>query len=161
MKDILIIYDSVFGNTAKIAHAMAHALEEHLDVDIRVVGEVFPEHLDGVKTLIVGSPTRQFKATGAMDHFLKQIHAGALTSVQVAAFDTRITLEEINKNKFLRLMVKLFGYAAEKIAKQLKLLGGNEVIPPQGFYVSGTEGPLVDGELNRAANWALQVIQKR
>jgi flavodoxin len=160
MKNTLIIYDSVFGNTGKIAEAMANALEEHQEVDLRLVGEVFSEHLDGVKTLIVGSPTRQFKATGALDQFLKQIPAGTLEGIQVAAFDTRLTPEDVAKNKFLAIMVKFFGYAAEKIAKQLIHLGGKEVVSPQGFLVTGVEGPLVEGELERAANWALKTINK-
>ncbi len=161
MKQTLIIYDSVFGNTAKIAQAMANALEQQIEVDIRLVGEVFPEHLDGVKTLIMGSPTRQFKATNALDQFLKQIPAGTLKGIQVAAFDTRMTSEDINNNKFLALMVKFFGYAAEKIARQLIRLGGLEVVPPQGFFVSSMEGPLVDGELERAATWALSTIARK
>jgi len=160
MKNTLIIYDSVFGNTGKIAEAMANALEEHQEVDLRLVGEVFSEHLDGVKTLIVGSPTRQFKATGALDQFLKQIPAGTLEGIQVAAFDTRLTPEDVAKNKFLAIMVKFFGYAAEKIAKQLIHLGGKEVVSPQGFLVTGVEGPLVEGELERAANWVLKIINK-
>ena len=160
MKDTLIIYDSVFGNTAKIAKAMASALEEHLEVDVRVVGEVFPEHLDRIKTLIVGSPTRQFKETSALDQFLKQIPADTLEGVHVAAFDTRMTLQDVKKNKFLALMVKIFGYAAEKIAKQLVHLGGKEIVSPQGFFVTGMEGPLVEGELERAADWALKTIHK-
>ncbi|MBW6471883.1 MAG: flavodoxin domain-containing protein [Anaerolineaceae bacterium] len=160
MKDTLIIYDSVFGNTGKIAQAMANALEEQQEVDLRLVGEVFPEHLDGVKTLIVGSPTRQFKATGVLDQFLKQIPAGTLEGVWVAAFDTRMTPEDVAKNKFLAIMVKFFGYAAEKIAKQLILLGGKEVVSPQGFYVSGIEGPLMDHELERAETWAFQMTKK-
>ncbi len=160
MKNTLIIYDSVFGNTAKIAQAMASALEEHQEVDLRLVGEVFPEHLDGVKTLIVGSPTRQFKATGALDQFLKQIPAGSLEGVQVAAFDTRMTPQDVAKNKFLAIMVKIFGYAAEKISRQLIHLGGEEVVPPQGFLVTGMEGPLVEGETKKAADWALKTISK-
>lgn len=160
MKNTLIIYDSVFGNTAKIAQAMASALAEYQEVDLRLVGEVFPEHLDGVKTLIVGSPTRQFKATGALDQFLKQIPAGTLAGIQVAAFDTRMTPEDVAKNKFLAIMVKIFGYAAEKISRQLIHLGGKEVVSPQGFLVTGMEGPLIEGELERAADWALKTINK-
>ncbi|MBE0684528.1 MAG: nitric oxide synthase, partial [Anaerolineaceae bacterium] len=95
-----------------------------------------------------------------LDQFLKQIPSGGLTSVNVAAFDTRMTPEDIRKNKFLAIMVKFFGYAAEKIAKQLILLGGNEVVSPQGFLVTGMEGPLVEGELERAADWALKTIHK-
>jgi hypothetical protein len=28
------------------------------------------------------------------------------------------------------------------------------VVPPEGFYVVDTEGPLLEGELDRAAVWA-------
>lgn len=55
-------------------------------------------------------------------------------------------------------MVKLFGYAAEKIARALKKSGGIEVISPEGFYVKEVEGPLLDGELERATNWVLRII---
>lgn len=157
MKDTLIIYDSVFGNTKQIALAMANSLQEHLVVDVRIVGEVLPEHLDGIKTLIVGSPTRRFKATTALDQFLKKIPVGELNGVQVAAFDTRFTPDD-GKNKFLSFMIKLFGYAAEKISKQLVQLGGKEIIAPQGFMVSGIEGPLLEGELEKAAVWSLKII---
>lgn len=158
MKETLIIYDSVFGNTAKIAQTMADALQEHLVVDLRIVGEVLPEHLDCIKTLIVGSPTRKFKATNALDQFLRQIPQGGVEGVQIAAFDTRITPEEVARNKFLTVTVKLFGYAAEKISKQLVLKGGKEISAPQGFLVNGMEGDLLEGELEKAAAWALKTI---
>ena len=159
MKETLIIYDSVFGNTAKIAQAMGDILQEHQVVDVRIVGEVLPEYLDGIKTLIVGSPTRQFKATNALDQFLKQIPQAGLEGVQIAAFDTRLTPEEAGKNMFLALMVKMFGYAAEKISRQLVLKGGIQIIAPQGFFVSGMEGALLEGELDKAAAWVLKTLQ--
>jgi flavodoxin len=159
MKDTLIIYDSVFGNTGKIANEIARIFREHMEVDIRQVGEVWPEHLDGIKLLIVGSPTRQFKATAALDQFLNQIPDGSLQGIQIAAFDTRMTPEDVKKNWFLAIMVKLFGYAAEKIAKQLKKLGGIELISPQGFLVSAIEGPLVNGELESVAIWVNQILE--
>ena len=158
MSEIIIIYDSYFGNTQKIAEAMAQAIPEGMKFSLRKAGEVSLEDLKDMSTLIVGSPTRQFKATAAIDGFLKRIPKGRLNEVKVAAFDTRMTPEDVNQNKFLSLMVKLFGYAAEKIAKKLSNLGGVEAISPQGFYVNGVEGPLLDGELERAADWVKQAI---
>ncbi|MFC1983163.1 hypothetical protein ACFLV5_05230 [Chloroflexota bacterium] len=32
--------------------------------------------------------------------------------------------------------------------------GGNLVVPEEGFFVKDKEGPLVDGEIERAARWA-------
>lgn len=158
MKNSLVIYDSVFGNTEKIAQAIAYAKSDSEMFDLRKIGEISLEDLKEVKTIIVGSPTRQFNATGAINQWLKQLPKGSLQGVKFGAFDTRMTLEEINKNKFLSFMVKLFGYAAEKIARTLKKSGGIEVISPEGFYVKEVEGPLLDGELERATNWALRII---
>lgn len=56
-------------------------------------------------------------------------------------------------------MVGLFGYAAEPIAKRLKKAGGKEAAAPAGFIVTDTEGPLQDGELERAADWARQIAE--
>jgi hypothetical protein len=39
------------------------------------------------------------------------------------------------------------------------LRGGELCIPPEGFFVEGTEGPLKEGELKRAAEWAKPLIQ--
>ena len=50
------------------------------------------------------------------------------------------------------------GYAAEPIAKGLKRKGGDQRLPPEGFYVADTEGPLKEGELERAAEWAQRVV---
>jgi hypothetical protein len=60
--------------------------------------------------------------------------------------------------KFLPFMVKLFGYAAKPIADRLQEKGGELVEPPEGFYVRGTEGPLLEGELSRAAEWAQRIL---
>ena len=56
----LIIYDSFFGNTERVAQAIATALSDRADVTARRVGDVRPEHLTGLDLLIVGSPTRVF-----------------------------------------------------------------------------------------------------
>ena len=146
----LVVYDSVFGNTAQVARAMAAALE---GAAAKQVGEVTAEDLAGLDVLLVGSPTRAFRATPAMSAWLKGLSAGRLVGVQVAAFDTRADVEQI-KNRFLSFMVKLFGYAAPRLSKGLVRKGGALALPPEGFVVLGTEGPLKEGELERAAAWA-------
>ena len=49
---------------------------------------------------------------------------------------------------------KTGGYAAPSIAKRLEKAGGRLAVPPEGFAVVGTEGPMKQGELERAAEWA-------
>jgi hypothetical protein len=84
---------------------------------------------------------------------LKAIEGNSLVGVKVAAFDTRIASGDI-KSPVLRLMVNFGGYAAKKIADSLTKKGGSLVTAPEGFFVKESEGPLTEGELERAAKWA-------
>ncbi|MCR4407886.1 MAG: flavodoxin family protein [Anaerolineae bacterium] len=152
----MVVYDSIFGNTEQIAQAIGKALGFPEDVEILRVGDVKPEQLMGLKLLIVGSPTRGFRPTPAITNLLKSVPKNALKGVKVAAFDTRIALSDVN-SPILSVFVKIFGYAAQPIADELTKKGGELTIPPEGFFVKGTEGPLKEGELERAAEWAKSI----
>ena len=71
--------------------------------------------------------------------------------MDVASFDTRFSTK----------WVSIFGYAAGRIGKNLKKKGGNLIINPEPFFVESTEGPLKEGELDRAASWAKEVIKSK
>jgi flavodoxin len=155
----LVVYDSVFSNTEKVAQAIGKALGSLGEVSTVQVKTVTPDQLAGLDVLVVGSPTRAFKHTEAVGGFIKKIPAGGLKGTKIAAFDTRIAVEETNSG-FLKFMVKLFGYAAEPIAAKLVKKGGEPAGQPEGFIVTGTEGPLKEGELDRAAVWAGALLGK-
>ena len=150
----LIVYDSYFGNTEKVALAIRNVLgNEALAVRVR---DVKLKQLSGLDALIVGSPTRAFKATGAITGFLKQIPARSLTGVKAAAFDTRMDVTDIT-SRLLEKLVRWLGYAAEPIAARLQKKGARLAVKPAGFSVQGSEGPLKTGELERAVEWAKQI----
>ena len=151
----LIVYDSVFGNTRKVAQAMQEALGAGARME--KADGVTAGDLTGLDLLIVGSPTRAFTATGAAKGFLNKIPPKALKGVKVAAFDTRMYLPDVD-NRFLTFMVGIFGYAAEPMAKKLVRKGGVQVLAPGGFYVKDSEGPMKDGEIDRAVAWAKQAL---
>lgn len=153
---VLVIYDSQYGNTAQIAQAIGGAFEPEAQVRIVRFGDVQPGELVGLDILVVGSPTQSFRPTGGLSDFLKGIPRNGLDHAAVAAFDTRLLLEEIDSSA-LRFIVKAGGYAASPIANRLKKCGGRLVVPPEGFYVMDMEGPLKEGELERAAAWARQI----
>lgn len=143
----LIIYDSMYGNTEKIAKAIGEAITG--DVKVLRVGEANPSELESIDLLIVGSPTHGGRPTPAIRDFLSEISAATLEGINAAAFDTRFTT----------IWVRIFGNAAGRIARNLKGKGGNLVAPPEGFFVEGTEGPLKEGELERAASWAKEIAK--
>jgi len=149
----LVIYDSVFGNTEKVAQAIAGALRSQGQVEILQASSASPDQLAHIDLLVVGSPTRGFRPTEAMTALLKRISSKVLKGVNVAAFDTRFKADEL-ESPGIRFLVKTGGYAARRIASQLKKAGGTLVAPPEGFYVEDTEGPLKAGEIERAVSWA-------
>jgi len=158
--NILVIYDSVYGNTEKIALAIGGELGSPEDVAIMRVSEVKPDQFRGLKLLVVGSPTQRFRPTLAISNLLKGISTNSLKGVKVTAFDTRLTKSNIEETPILAFFVRLFGqaaYAAKSIADGLKSKGGELSAPSEGFFVEGMEGPLVKGELERAAVWAKQI----
>jgi flavodoxin I len=154
----MVVYDSAFGNTEKVAQAIGQALGPTEVVETVRVRNVKPEQLAGLTLLIVGSPTQKFRPLGTITSFLKGIPNNGLNGVKVAAFDTRFTESAIEKVRILAFFVKIFGYAAKSIADRLEKKGGALVIAPEGFCVDDTEGPLLEGELERAADWARQII---
>lgn len=153
----LVIYDSVFGNTERVARAIGAALGTPDEVTVLQVGAFTPDALAGVEVLFVGSPTRGFRPTPAISAFLAALAADALKGVKAAAFDTRIPLELI-KNRVFRWIVKQGGYADRLIAKALTARGPDLPIPSDGFIVLASEGPLQEGELERAAAWAQSIL---
>jgi len=145
----LVIYDSVFGNTEKIALSIAAAL----GAQAIPISQANAGQLRGLDLLVVGSPTRGFRPTEGIAKLFNALPKNHLAGVRVAAFDTRIVLETID-SKALRFLVDKGGYAASTIAKTLEKKGGQLAAPGEGFYVTGEQGPLKDGELERAAAWA-------
>lgn len=142
----LIVYDSVYGNTEKIARAIGEGLAG--EVEVLRVGEADHSGVGGYSLVVVGSPTHGGRPTPAVLVFIKR--AGpAFKGVKAAAFDTRMT------SRF----VGIFGYAAKRIGDSLKGLGGSLVATPEGFYVTGGQGPLKEGELERAAGWAREIVK--
>jgi len=143
----LIVYDSVHGNTEKIARAIGGAITG--EVKVLRVGEVDSSELETFDLLIVGSPTHAGRPTKPIQDFFNEAPAPSFEGTKVAAFDTRISSR----------LARIFGYAAGRIAGSLKRKGGALMASPEGFFVEGTEGPLKKGEVERAAGWAKKIFE--
>ena len=93
-----------------------------------------------------------------MREFLDGVPDKALTGVKVAAFDTRTDMDTLNgAQRWFGKFLDRLGYAAPKISASLQAKGGQVVRQPEGFIVKGTEGPLEEGELERATGWGRQI----
>ena len=147
---VALVYDSVFGNTAEITRAIARGLEAAgRAVTLLPVAEIGDFDPTSYELIVVGSPTRGFAPTPALSEFIEGLPDG---TGPVAAFDTRLDLDAINPAP-LRWVVNAGGYAASRIGEALKRKGYALREPYGDFKVSGTEGPLLAGELERAEAW--------
>ncbi len=146
-----VIYDSQFGNTEQIAQAIAGALRAFGQAQAVRVDPAHPIELQGVDLLILGCPTQGFRPTPAMLSFLGTVSYQALSGLAVACFDTRFR-GRLWKHS-----------AAQHMAGQLHTIGVEPLVPPESFFVKFTregKGPLLAGEVERAASWALSVHQQ-
>jgi flavodoxin I len=138
----LVIYDSQYGNTEKIAKAIGSGFTG--EVKVKKVGDVKPEDITWSKFVVIGSPTQGGRPTEAIRNFIDKLPNDAFTGKRLAAFDTRAS----------GVFVKMFGWAGDKIEKSLKGKSGNPTAKPMGFFVKGAKGPLLEGEEEKASAWA-------
>ena len=153
----LVVYDSKFGNTEKVAQAIGAALTSKGEVAVLNVADARPEQLAGVDLLLVGSPTWGSRPTPAITRWLKALPTRCLKGVRVAGFDTRGDMSQVT-SRFVLHLVGFLGFAAAPISDRLAKKGGIAAVPPEGFIVVNREGPLKEGEQERAAEWADKIV---
>jgi flavodoxin len=144
----VVLYDSVYGNTAAIAQSIGRGLGS--DATVLSVANAHAADIAAVNLLVIGSPTLGGRPSAGMQAFLDRLPGDALAGVRTATFDTRMEM----------FIARLFGYAADRLAAAVKAHGAVEAAPAGGFIVKGREGPLRAGEEDRAAAWAQGIAKK-
>src|SRR3954452_12690504 len=156
----LVVYESMFGNTEEVAHAVGKGLAAHLEVQVTEVAKAQSPVTELVDLIVVGGPTHPVSMSrpesreeavhrgathGSTDlgirEWLASLHHGQ-HSERVATFDTRVTRAR-----------RLPGSAARKAARAARKDGYPSAGKPESFFVEGTSGPLSPGELDRAVVW--------
>jgi len=153
---ILIIYDSVYGNTKKIAAAIQQSLSMKHVTKLINAKDATTEVIKNNELLIVGSPTHGGWYIESIKKFFNQIPDNGL-KINAAAFDTSSDKE--GQKAFVKAIIGFFGSASPRIAKALARKGAN-IIGSETFFVLGSEGPLKVGEVERAKGWSNDVIKK-
>ncbi|MGY6652429.1 flavodoxin family protein [Amycolatopsis sp. TRM77291] len=157
---VIVVFESMFGNTERVARAVAEGLAPFAAVEVANVDEA--RGYEDADLLVVGGPTHAHgmsragtrseaarETDGAVrSHTGLRDWIGALDHaperMPVAAFDTRLA-----KPRWLT------GSAAVSAERRLRALGFVPVVPPESFLVEtdGTRTVLKDGERERARSW--------
>lgn len=163
MSRALVVFESMYGNTEAVARAIADGLASRMPVDVVEVSDA-PAPADDVTLLVVGGPTHAFGMSRPSTRKDATTRAGrpavsrgegvrewltalpARPGLRAAAFDTRSDRHRVS------------GSAARAIRRRLRR-AGTIVEGPHSFYVTDTEGPLVDGGLDRARAWGAALAE--
>jgi menaquinone-dependent protoporphyrinogen IX oxidase len=147
----IVVYDTSYGNTKKIAETIAETLKEsEIEVDLFDVKNVKKLSAKDYNFLVLGSPTRFGTMSFAIRGFLGKVKSEEWMNKPFTAFDTE-NLENIEKKE---------GSAAEKIADKLKDKRMNQLLPVLKAAVEGQKGPLKKGEIQRAKDYARELSIK-
>jgi hypothetical protein len=152
---VLLVYESMFGNTALVAQAIAEGMSAQ--VDVRTADAGTKPELSQVDAVVVGAPTHAFGLSrpstrhdaagrGALappdrPGMREWLAAVPHAELPAAVFDTVVARPPV------------LGSAAGKAAKALRRAGYRLIAPPENFWVRDTAGPLREGELDRARRW--------
>jgi hypothetical protein len=161
MSTALVVVESMWGNTRAVADVVAAGLGHECPVlDVSEAPTTLP---DDLRLLVVGGPThalsmtRQRTREGAVEQGAHDAHtelgirewlASLPTSdhIEVATFDTKV-----GKGRHFA------GSAARAAGKSVRRHHLGRLVASESFYVAGTEGPLLPGELNRARAWGAEL----
>jgi len=133
LKKAIVIFDSKFGNTEKIAEALSEGMKkEGLNVDCVRIENVDLNKLAEYDMLAIGAPTQWFGISKPMKEFLKKLANVNLQNKKAFAFDTKLSEGRS-------------GSAAKGIEKQLKQLQMTIIRPYASAIVKGVKGPLEEG----------------
>ena len=147
----IVVYDTSYGNTQKIAETIAETLKESgIEVDLFDVKDVKKLSRKDYGFLVLGSPTRFGTMSFAIRRFVGKVKSEQWRNKPFTAFDTE-NPENIEKKQ---------GSAAEKIAEKLKEKKMNQLLPVLKAVVFGTKGPLKEGEIERTKDFARELALK-
>jgi flavorubredoxin len=144
----IVIYGSRFGNTQRVAEAIAGVLRERGDVRLLPAEEASAVVPHAGDLLVVGGPTEGHTWTPAVREYLEALRPHGLRGVKAAAFDTRVGWPQW-----------LSGSASYPIARKLTRLGARIITPEGSFLVSRQNPALLPGELERARAWAVALAE--
>ena len=137
----VIVYDSWFGNTQKVAEAIGKGINEteKTAVAIKKIKEIDPNEVLAYDVILIGSPNHMGGPTRNVKKFIDKLGLLELEDKKVAVFDTYVR-KNVHVGKTVRKMEKRIH---KKIPNLKLIVGGLSIL------VKGVKGPIVRGELSK------------
>ncbi|MCK4484455.1 MAG: hypothetical protein KAU89_06500 [Candidatus Thorarchaeota archaeon] len=151
MKKVLIIFDSTFGNTERLAREIAAGIEDAGTAECKVVGikTVEDEDISSFDGVLFGGPIHIFRATRGIRGTVKHAAKKGLDGKLVSTFDTY----QARGHE---------GRAAKQIEEMIskKARGVKMISPGLSALVDSREGPLNAAEPAKAREFGQRFAQE-
>jgi hypothetical protein len=157
----LVVFESIWGNTAAIAAAIA----EGLGAGARAIptDEATPDVVAGCDLVVAGAPVMAFRLpTDAMRDRLLAEHRDAPVPADVSHPSLRSWLDALPRGHALMAAFETRlhwspGGSTGSIERSMRAAGYRRAARAAKFFVTGMYGPLKDGELERARSWGREL----
>jgi flavodoxin len=147
--EALVVYHSKYGNTRQVAQAIAGVFQRAGAARTLSAEHLTPAAVEAVDLVVMGTPTHKMNLPEAVRPVFERLPRRSLRGVAIAAFDTSYEM-----SAFLARFT-----AAKRVDRKLRKLGGRRLVPPETFLVEHNhEGPLLNGEIERAQGWAELIL---
>lgn len=162
MMRALVIYETLFGNTRRVAEAIADGLRDGArdgaTVDVVEVVDAPASVPPDVDLLVLGGPTHAFSMSRPSTRREAAQRGGAYTDVPAGIREWLDALPSGDHAQIFvafdtRMNMPLLPGAASHAATRRARRKGFRTAHPESFFVADYEGPLLDGELDRAREW--------
>lgn len=157
----VVVYESLWGNTAAVAGAIAQGLGP--EVKVLSTAQATSEELVGVDLVVAGGPVFGFQLSSErMRQSIRDSPDSGAPAPDLSGPPLRAWLEALPRGTgqcaaFDTRVRGPFGKGAPTVAEVLQAKGYQLVARPEGFIVSGKYGPLRKGELERATRWGTEL----
>lgn len=146
--NVLVVYETKFGNTKQAAESIAEGMKEveQINTEVINVNDVDYSKVQDYDAIIIGSPTWAGNCTDTIKNFINELAGLSLNEKSYAVFDT---------NTGLPLLSKAVKKMEKRISKNIPDL--KRILPGLPVRVKGQKGPIVEGGLPKCQNFGKEI----
>ena len=147
MAEVIIVYESKYGNTRLVAETIGEGIREVSGIETVIceLKEVDPNRVVESDAILVGSPNHIGRATRGIRKFIGKLGNVNIEGKLAAVFDTYVGKD------FEKAVKKMEKQVSEKVP-DLKL-----TVPGLSVRVEGMRGPVAEGELSKCKEFGSKI----
>jgi len=150
MANVLLVFESKYGNTRLVAETIADGIKEDSDNQITIyeLKEIALKQLPEFDVVLIGSPNHMGGPTGGIKKFINELGKLDIKGKYAAVFDT--------------YMAKDYEKAVKKMEKQIveKAPGLTLAAPGLSIRVDGMKGPISTDELPKCKEFGVNITTR-